>query len=297
MLRLEDAEPPAVGAGDVLIRVAAASVNPYDWHFLRGTPYLVRGQTGWRRPADPGLGVDLAGRVEAVGRDVTRFTPGDEVFGIAPAPGALAEYAVVPQDRALLPKPANLTFEQAAAVPLAALTALQALRGPGRLQPGQQVLVNGAAGGVGTFAVQLARVMGAEVTGVCGPAHTWLVASLGPQRYDLLLDVAGSRPLRATLRALTPRGTLVGIGGLSKGRVLGPMTRALTAMALSPLVKQQVGFFLSRPDLGDLATLRDFLTDGSITPVIDRTYPLADTAAAFTYLEEGHAGGKVIIAM
>jgi hypothetical protein len=196
VLRLEDAEPPAVGAGDVLIRVAAASVNPYDWHFLRGTPYLVRGQTGWRRPADPGLGVDLAGRVEAVGRDVTRFTPGDEVFGIAPAPGALAEYAVVPQDRALLPKPANLTFEQAAAVPLAALTALQALRGPGRLQPGQQVLVNGAAGGVGTFAVQLARVMGAEVTGVCGPAHTWLVASLGPQRYDLLLDVAGSRPLR-----------------------------------------------------------------------------------------------------
>ncbi len=311
VLRLEDVDPPAVGDQDVLVRVLAASVNPLDWHFMRGEPYLLRPQAGLRRPKDPGLGADLAGRVEAVGPGVTRFTVGDEVFGTAGG-GTLAEYAVAAQDAALALKPANLTFEQAAAAPVAGVTALQALRDEGHLQAGQRVLVNGAAGGVGTFTVQLARAMGAEVTGVCGPAHTGLVASLGAGevidytrddftqaegRYDLVVDIAGSRPLQATRQVLTPHGILVGIGGPNKGRVLGPMTRALAAPVISARASQTLTFFMSDTSAADLAALREYLADGTVTPVIDRTYPLADTATAIRYLEEGHAGGKVIVTM
>lgn len=310
VLRVEDASDPVVGDEDVLIRVLAASVNPLDWHFLRGAPYLVRPLAGLLRPKDGVLGVDLAGRVAEVGKRVTAFAPGDEVFGCLDGRGSLAEYVSVREDAVLLPKPSNQTFEQAASVPVAAFTALQALRDHGHVQPGHRVLVNGAAGGVGTFTVQIARALGAEVTGVCGTRHTELVASLGAshvidytrqdftrlgQRYDLLVDIAGSRPLSACRRVLTDQGILVGVGGPNKGRWLGPMTRAIKALLLTRVVRQQVTFFLAKPNRDDLAVLRDLLLAGKIAPVIDRTYPLSEVPAAIRYLEQGHASGKVVI--
>jgi NADPH:quinone reductase-like Zn-dependent oxidoreductase len=310
VLRLEDAGLPAVGDQDVLIRVRAASVNPLDWHFMRGTPYILRAAAGLRRPRDHGLGADLAGSVEAVGAAVTTFALGDEVFGYLTGLGALAEYVSVPHNGALLAKPANQTFEQAASVPVAALTALQALRDHGHVRPGQRVLVNGASGGVGTYAVQIARALGAEVTGVCGTRNVDLVASLGAsevmdytkqdftrtgQRYDLLIDIAGNRSFTACRRVLTPRGILVGIGAPDKGRLLGPMTRAVKALLLSPLVPQKVTFFLSTPSRDDLAVVSDLLSSGKVTPVIDRTYPLSRAAEAIAYLEQGHASGKVVV--
>jgi NADPH:quinone reductase-like Zn-dependent oxidoreductase len=310
VLRLEDIDMPVLGDEDVLIRVRAASVNPLDWHFIRGLPYIVRPGNGLLRPNDGGVGVDVAGYVEKVGKDVTRFAPGDEVFGCAAILGSLAEYITMHQDAAVLAKPANQSFEQAASVPVAAFTALQALRDHGRFRPGQKVLVNGAAGGVGTFAVQIAKALGAEVTGVCSTRNVEMVASIGAsqvidytrqdfthsgQRYELLLDVAGSRPFRAYRRVLAPRAMVVGIGGPNKSRVLGPMTRVIKALALSRFTRQQVTFFIAKPNSADLAVLRDLLVDGKVTPVIDRSYPLSEAAEAIRYLEQGHARGKVVI--
>jgi len=310
VLRLQDTSMPAVRDEDVLVRVRAASVNPLDFHFMRGTPYLVRAQTGLSRPKANGLGADMAGQVEAVGKSVTRFQPGDEVFG--GRSGTLAEYISIPEDGVVLTKPANLTFEQAAAVPLAALTALQALRNKGRVRPGQKVLVNGAAGGVGTFAVQIAKAFGAEVTGVCSTPNVGMVASIGAdqvvdytqqdftqtgQRYDLLVDMAGSRTLAEHRRILTPKGILVAVGGPDNGQWIGPVIGLAKILMLSAVVSQTMTPMLARQRTDDLAVLRELLEDGKVTPVIDRTYPLSEVPAAIGYLEQGHARGKVVITM
>jgi NADPH:quinone reductase-like Zn-dependent oxidoreductase len=315
VLRLDETGVPEIGGEDVLVRVRAASVNPYDTHFMRGTPYLLRCAAGVLRPRHHGLGADLAGRVEEVGESVTRFAPGDEVFGVM-SPlgtlGALAEYVSLHQDSVLAAKPTGLTFEQAAAVPLAAFTALQAVRDKGCARPGQRVLVNGAAGGVGTFAVQIAKALGAEVTGVCSTGKTELVGSIGAdhvvdytkqdftsagQRYDVLVDTVGNRTLRDCRRVLAPQGVLVGIGGPDKGRWLQPLIRPATMMVLTPVVSQTMTFFVARPNRDDLAFLRDLLETEKVTPVIDRTYKLSEVPQAIGYLEAGHATGKIIISM
>jgi NADPH:quinone reductase-like Zn-dependent oxidoreductase len=312
VLRLEDVAMPAVGDGEVLVRVRAASVNPLDWHFMRGAPYLVRMMAGLSRPkpSQSVLGADMAGSVEAVGQNVTGFSPGDEVFGGLEERGTLAEYVSVPADAVVLEKPAGLTFEQAAAVPVAAFTALQALRDQGRVQAGQKVLVNGASGGVGTFAVQIAKALGAEVTGVCSTANAQMVASIGAdqvvdytredftragRRYDLLIDIAGNRSLAETRRALVPRGVLVVVGGPNKGRWIGPFGRTIRMLLQSPAVSQRMVSFLAHQNRDDLAVLRELLDAGQVTPVIDRTYRLNEIAEAVRYLETGHARGKVVI--
>ncbi len=306
VLALEELERPAPGPGEVLVRVRACSVNPADWHFMRGEPYLLRLALGGLRGPKPSVrGLDLAGVVEAVGADVTQFKAGDEVFG--GLDGALAEYACGPQEK-LAHKPAGTTFEQAAAVPIAGSTALQALRDHGRLQSGQGVLINGAAGGVGTFAVQIAKALGGEVTGVCATGNVAMVASIGAdhvndytkddfvagQPYDLIVDNVGNRSIADLTRVLTPTGTLVLVGAGS-GRWLGPLLRPLRATAISPFVKPRLYFFVANVNNQDLATLADMLATGSVTPVIDRSYPLADAADAIRYLETGHAKGKIII--
>jgi NADPH:quinone reductase-like Zn-dependent oxidoreductase len=307
VLELEKVDPPAVADDQVLVRVRAASVNPRDWHFLRGLPYIMR-PIGLRIPEDGAFGSDMAGQVEAVGRAVTRFRPGDEVYAHVQA-GAFAEQASVPE-AALGPKPANLSFEQAAAVPLAALTALQGLRDHGRVQQGQRVLIIGASGGVGSFAVQLARFLGAEVTGVCSGGNADLVRSLGAdhvvdytredfarggRRHDLVFQLAGTRSAWDCRRALTPKGTLLVSSGASDSRWIGPMGRILTAVALSPFVGQRLVPFEAKPIGRDLEYLAGLLEAGTIAPVIDRTYPLRETPAAIRYLERGHARGKVVI--
>jgi NADPH:quinone reductase-like Zn-dependent oxidoreductase len=309
VLGLEEVDDPVAGDGEVLVCVRAASVNPRDWHLLRGVPYVARPQFGGlRRPRHRVLGSDLAGWVEAVGEGVTRFRPGDEVFADA-LTGCFAEYACVPED-ALALKPANLTFEQAAAVPLAGVTALQGLRDHGRVRPGQRVLIIGASGGVGTFAVQLAKWLGAEVTGVCSARNLELVRSLGAdhvvdyaredvtrlgRRYDLIFQLAGTRSPAACRRALTPRGTLLPSSGDSSGRWIGPLGRMLAAVALSPFVGQRLVPFLAKRSSDDLRALAELIDSGAVTPVIDRVYPLGDTPAAIRYLEQGHARGKVVI--
>jgi len=312
VLELRDVGMPAVGDGDVLVRVKAASVNPLDWHFMRGAPYLVRLMAGLSRPkpSQTMLGADMAGSVEAVGKSVTGFSPGDEVFGGLEERGTLAEYISVPVGAVVLEKPAGLTFEQAAAVPVAAFTALQALRDKGRVRLGQKVLVNGASGGVGTFAVQIAKALGAEVTGVCSTAHVELVASIGADqvvdytredfttargRYDLLIDIAGNRSLAETRRVLVPKGVLVVVGGPNKGRWIGPFGRTVTMLVQSPAVSQRTVSFLAHQNRDDLAVLRELLDAGRVTPVIDRTYRLNEVAEAIRYLETGHARGKVVI--
>jgi NADPH:quinone reductase-like Zn-dependent oxidoreductase len=305
---------PAVGDDEMLVRVRAASVNPLDWHFMRGSPYLVRVLAGLSRPkATAGrLGADMAGSVEAVGTNVTGFRPGDEVFGGLEDRGTLAEYVSIRHDGVVLPKPAGLTFEQAASVPVAGFTALQALRDKGRIKPGHRVLVNGAAGGVGTFAVQIAKAFGAKVTGVCSTANVEMVASIGAEKvidytkedftqargnYDLLIDIAGNRALAETRRVLAPKGVLVAVGGPDKGRWVGPLSRSVRMALLSPAVSQRMVFFLAHQNKADLAILRELLEAGKITPVIDRTYPLSETAEAIGYLEHGHARGKVVITL
>jgi NADPH:quinone reductase-like Zn-dependent oxidoreductase len=275
--------------------------------FLRGLPYVMR-PIGLRIPKGGAFGSDLAGHVEAVGRAVTRFRPGDEVYAHVLA-GAFAEQASVPE-AALGPKPANLSFEQAAAVPLAALTALQGLRDHGHVQPGQRALIIGAAGGVGSFAVQLAKSFGAEVTGVCSGGNADLVRSLGAdhvidhtredfvrggRRYDLIFQLAGTRSPADCRRALTPKGTLLVSSGASDGRWIGPIGRILKAVALSPFVGQRLVPFEAKPSARDLETLTGLIEAGTIAPVIDRTYPLGETPAAIHYLEQGHARGKVVI--
>src|SRR5215472_4128850 len=304
VLELRDVEVPAVGDDELLVRVRAASVNPLDWHFMRGVPYVVRLIAGLSRPkaSTRKLGADMAGSVESVGKSVTSFKPGDEVFGGLEERGTLAEYVTIRADGAVLGKPASLTFEQAAAVPVAGFTALQALRDKGQIQPGYKVLVNGASGGVGTFAVQIAKALGGEVTGVCSTRNTEMVAKIGADavidysnedftlaagRYDLLIDIAGNRTLAETRRVLRPRGTLVVVGGPNKGNWIGPLRRSLTMAMIAPAVSHRMASFLAHQIKADLEFVRDLIEAGKVTPVIDRTYPFAQTADAVRYLEEG----------
>jgi NADPH:quinone reductase-like Zn-dependent oxidoreductase len=308
VLTCEDAEKPAPGDSEVLLKVRAASVNPLDWHGMRGKPYVMRLMGGLRKPKRPRLGVDVAGQVEAIGKNVAQFKPGDEVFGGCLGLWAFAEYACAPASQ-LVAKPANLTFEQAASVPVAGFTALQALRDKGQVQPGQKVLINGAAGGVGTFAVQVAKWLGADVTGVCSTRNVERVRSLGAdrvidytqenftkgaQRHDLILDAVGNHPLSALRRALTTTGICVIAAG-PDGLWLGPLSRFVEALALSPFVSQKLVPFIANPNRDDLTILRDLMASGKIKPVIDRCYKLTEIPAAVRYLEEGHARGKVII--
>ena len=308
VLKFEDIEKPTAKDNEVLVKVHAAAVNPLDWHYMRGTPYLVRMDAGLGAPGNPRLGVDFAGTVEAVGKDVKRFKAGDEVFG--GKYGAFAEYVSVSEERALVLKPANLTFAQAAAVPIAAVTALQALRDKGRIKPGQKVLINGASGGVGTFAVQIAKSFGAEVTGVCSTRNVEMVRSIGAdhvidytqedftksgQRYDLILDNVGNRPLLEYRRILNDKGIFVIIGGPNTGPWLGPMASPIKAILLSPFVSQEFVMILAELNKEDLAILADLMQAGKVTPVIDRSYKLSEVPAAIAYLEEGHARGKVVI--
>jgi NADPH:quinone reductase-like Zn-dependent oxidoreductase len=298
VLRYEEIAKPAARADEVLIRVRAASVNPFDWHLMRGSPVFLRAQTGLVAPKDPRLGVDLAGEVEATGRNVTQFKPGDEVFGTGR--GAFAEYVCAREDRLAL-KPANVTFEQAAAVPVAGCTALQGLRDKGLIQPGHKALINGAAGGVGTFAVQLAKSFGAEVTGVCSTRNMDLVRSIGAervidytredftrgrQRYDLILDAFGTRSLSGCRRVLAPGGTYVVVGG--------PLA-VVKALALSRFVREKLVVVTASVKVKDLMALKGLIEAGKVTPVIDRRYPLSEAPAAIRYLEEGHARGKVVL--
>jgi len=306
VLKLEAVEKPVPADGEVLVRVRAAAVNPLDWHYMRGTPYIARLDMGLRKPKIIRLGVDFAGTVESVGRAVTRFKPGDEVFGART--GALAQYVTVREDL-VVSKPSNITFEQAAAVPVAALTALQGLRDHGKVGPGQRVLINGASGGVGTFAVQIAKSLGADVTGVCSTRNEELVRSIGAdhvvdytkenfthgaQRYDVIIDNVGNHSLSDVRRVLTPGGRYVMIGGPS-GRWVAPMPRVLALVVTSWFVDQEMRFFISRLTEEDLTTLRDLLEAGTITPVIDRRYTLSEVPKAIEYLETGRARGKVVI--
>jgi len=310
VLKCEEIEKPAAGDDEVLIKVCAASVNPLDWHFMRGTPYMVRIMAGLGKPKDPRLGVDLAGQVEAVGRNVTQFKPGDKVFGSCR--GAFAEYACT-SESALVTKPDNVTFEQAASVPVAAFTALQGLRDLGQIQPGHKVLINGAAGGVGTLAVQIAKWFGADVTGVCSTRNVDQVRSLGAdqvidytredftksgKRYDIFFDGVGNHSLSACRRVLNPKGIYVPFGGEGGRWMIGPLARAITTMVLSLFVSQKlVKFFLARGNKEDLTRMRELLAAGKVKPVIDKCYRLSDAAEAIRYLEKGHARGKVIITL
>jgi NADPH:quinone reductase-like Zn-dependent oxidoreductase len=308
VLELTEVERPAPAAGEVLVRVHAAAINPLDWHYLTGTPYLMRLESGLGRPKSDRLGVDFAGTVAAVGPGVTRFKVGDAVFGSKW--GAFAEYVVVREDRALVPKPANLSFEQAAAVPVAGVTALQGLRDKGGIRAGQKVLVNGASGGVGTFAVQIASAFGARVTGVSSSRNVELVRSLGArhvidytqedftrgeQRYDLILDNVGNHPLRQVRRVLAPGGVHVLVGGPKDNRWVGPLPNFAKAPLVSAFSSESTVVLLSSMERKDLEELRDLMEAGKVTPVIDRRYPLQQLPEAIRYLETKRARGKVII--
>jgi NADPH:quinone reductase-like Zn-dependent oxidoreductase len=308
VLELRDIDKPEIADDEVLIRVHAAGVDRGVWHLMTGLAYPIRlAGYGLRAPKTPVPGTDMAGVVEAVGKDVTRFQPGDQVFGIGK--GAFAEYARAPENK-LAPKPANLTFEQAAVVAISGLPALQGLRDKGRVVPGQKVLIIGASGGVGTYAVQLAKAFGAEVTGVCSTTKVDLVRSLGAdhvidytqedftrsgQRYDLILDIGGNRSLSRLRRALAPKGTLVLAGGEAGGRWLGGLDRQLRALLLSRFVGQKLTSLLSKENHEDLLVLKELIEAGKVTPVIDRSYPLSEVPQAIRYLEEGRAKGKVVI--
>jgi 2-desacetyl-2-hydroxyethyl bacteriochlorophyllide A dehydrogenase len=308
VLELRDIDKPAVSDDDLLVRVYAAGVDPGVWHLMTGLPYLVRLMGyGVRRPKFGVPGLDFAGRVEAVGRNVTQVKPGDEVFGTGT--GSFAEYALAKEDK-VAPKPVNLTFEQAAAVPVSAVTALHGLRDQARIQPGQKVLIIGAAGGVGSFAVQVAKAFGAHVTGVCSTTKMDLVRSIGAddvidytredfaesgQRYDVILDTAGNRSVSHLRRALRPHGTLSIVGGEGGGRWTGGFERALRALMLSPFVRQRLRGLISKENRADLLVLRQLIEAGKVTPVIDRTYPLSEAPEAIRYLAAGHARGKTVI--
>jgi NADPH:quinone reductase-like Zn-dependent oxidoreductase len=304
VLRVGHADVPAVGDDEVLVRVHAAGVDPGVWFFLTGKPYLVRAVNGLRRPRRPVLGRAVAGRVETVGDAVTAWRPGDEVMAELTG-GGYAEYVVAPAS-ALARKPAGLTFAQAAALPLSGTAALQGLRDAGRVEPGRHVLVNGASGGVGTFAVQLAAALGAEVTAVCSTRNADLVRSIGAHhvvdhtredytaggaRYDVVLDLVGNHSIRRNRRALAAGGTLV----LSAGPPAPSVRRALGALALSPFVGHRLAPLFAKPVAADLDVLRDYVEAGELTPVIDRTYDLADTAEALRHQGEGHARGKTVV--
>jgi len=310
-LKLEDVEKPVPTDNQILVKVRAASVNPYDWHFVEGTPKIMRMMgVGLRKPKDTRLGVDFAGTVEAVGKSVTTFKPSDDVFG--GKGGAFAEYVCRRAEGAVALKPANITFEQAASVNIAGITALQGLRDKGKVQPGQKVLINGASGGVGTFAVQIAKSLGADVTGVCSTRNVDLVRSLGAdhvidytkedfakgaERYDVILDNVPNHSLSECRRILNPNGkyVMIGGGGPNDNRWIGPFGRVINTMVLSPFVSQKMGMMMADPSQKDLAILGDLVQTGKVKPVIDRTYKLSEVPAAIAYLEEGHARGKVVI--
>lgn len=312
-LKLADVEKPTPTDDQVLVKVRAASVNPYDWHFIEGTPYIMRAMgVGLRKPKETRVGVDFAGTVEAVGKNVTQFKPGDEVFG--GKTGAFAEYVCAGADRAVALKPANTTFEQAASVNIAGITALQALRDKGKVQPGQKVLINGASGGVGTFAVQIAKSFGADVTGVCSTRNVDLVRSLGAdhvidytkedftkneQRYDVILDNVANHSLSECRRVLKPTGiyVLIGGGGANEQGLLGGLGNALKAMVFSRFVSQKMGMMMADPSNKDLTILGDMMQSGKVKPVIDRIYKLSEVPDAIRYLEQGHARGKVVITL
>jgi len=310
VLRVENVEKPVPKDDQLLVRVHAASINPLDWHVIRGTPYFMRMMAGLRKPKDIRLGVDFAGHVEAVGSKVTRFKVGDEVFG--GADGALAQYLCVGQDKAVVRKPFNLTFPQAAGIPIAGITALQALRDRAQARPGQKILINGASGGVGTFAVQIAKTYGAHVTGVCSARNTELVRLLGADevidykkqdfteggaRFDVILDNVGNRSFSECRRALLPQGKyiLVGGGGPENQGLLGPIWNVMTTAVKDKFVSQDMRFFLANMNGKDLGVLAELTESEKVRPVVDRTYPLDEIKEAVAYLEQGHARGKVVI--
>src|SRR5215207_1772799 len=308
VLELRDIDIPEIKDEEVLVHVHAAGVGRDVWHVMAGLPYPIRlAGYGLRAPKNPVIGSDVAGVVEALGKNVTRFQPGDEVFGIGK--GSYAEYVCAREDK-LAVKPAKLTFEQAAVVAISGLTALQGLRNHGRVEPEQKVLVIGASGGVGTFAVQIAKAFGAHVTGVCSTTKVDLVRSIGAdhvidytrddfaegeQRYDLILDIGGNSSLARLRRVLAPRGTLIIVGGETDGRWLGGTDRQLRALMLSPFVGQKLGTFIASENHEDMNVLKELIEAEKVTPVIDRTYPLSEVPEAIRYLEEGHARGKVVI--
>lgn len=308
VLELRDIEKPGIADEEVLVRVHAAGLDRGVWHVMTGLPYPIRlAGYGLRAPNNPVIGSDVAGVVEAVGEGVTRFQLGDEVFGVGK--GTFAEYVCAREDK-LAHKPANLTFEQAAVVAISGSTALQGLRDHGRIEPGQKVLVIGASGGVGTFAVQIAKAFGAQVTGVCSTTKVEMVKSIGAdhvidytrddfaegeQRYDLILDIGGNSSLSRLRRALTPKGTLIITGGETDGKWLGGTDRQIRALALSRFVGQKLGTFISTENHEDMIVLKDLIEAGKVTPVIDRTYSLSEVPEAIRYLEEGNARGKVVI--
>jgi NADPH:quinone reductase-like Zn-dependent oxidoreductase len=309
VLRFEEINKPRIGGDDVLVRVSASSVDRGTWHLMAGLPYPVRAAGfGLRRPKAHNPGRSLAGKIEAVGACAAGFQPGDAVFGIGF--GAFAEYASAPSDKLAL-MPANVSFEQAAAVPVSGLTAFQAVRDHGRVRAGQKVLILGASGGVGTFAVQISKTFGAEVTGVCSTSKVEVVRALGADyvldytredfadgtaRYDVILDTGGNAKLATLRRALTPSGTLVIVGGEADGRLLGGSDRQIRATVLSAIVRQNLGTFVTSENGADLQALRGLIEAGDIAPAIDRTYPLQDVTAAIRYMMDGHARGKVVIA-
>src|SRR5438067_6169681 len=310
-LKLENIEKPVPNDDQILVKVRAASINPYVWHFVEVTPYIMRLMgVGLRKPKDTRVGVDFAGTVEAIGKNVTQFKPGDEVFG--GRGGAFAEYVCRRAEGAIALKPASITFQQAASVNIAGITALQALRDKGNVQPRQKVLINGASGGVGTFAVQIAKSFGAEVTGVCSTKNVDLVRSLGAdhvidytkedfakdeRRYDVILDNVPNHSLSECRRILNPNGkyVMIGGGGPNDSRWIGPFGRVINTMLLSPFVSQKMGMMMADANQKDLTALGDMMQSGKVKPVIDRTYKLSEVPVAIAYLEEGHARGKVVI--
>jgi NADPH:quinone reductase-like Zn-dependent oxidoreductase len=313
VVQINDVEKPVPNDNEVLIKVRAAALNPLDWRGMRGSPYIMRLVGGLRKPKDARLGFDVAGEIEAVGKNVTQFKPGDEVFGMCR--GSFSEYACTSESSgafsALAVKPPGATFEQAAAIPMAGLTALQGLRDKGQIQKGQKVLINGAAGGVGTFAVQIARCFGADVTGVCSARNVQMVQSLGAdrvvdytredftrsrERYDLLFDCAGNRSLSEYRLVLNPKGALVVVTG-PDGYWFGPLVRFISALVMAPFASQRLVPFVAKAAKEDLTTMSDLTETGKVTPVIDKRYRFVEIADALRYLEQGHARGKVVIAL
>ena len=309
VLALEDLEKPVPAGKQLLIKVKAAGVNPLDWHYMRGSPYIMRLSSGIGAPEESRLGVDFAGVVETVGEDVTGFKPGDAVFG--GATGAFGEYVLKDEDRAVVRIPDNVTFEQAAAVPIAAITALQALRDAGKVEEGDKVLINGASGGVGTYAVQIAKTMGAEVHGVCSTRNVEMVRSLGADHvidykkdsyiegdevYDVIIDNVGNHSLMSNRRVMSDDGILVIVGGMP-GDWLGPLMRPLGALIVSPMVSQEFSPFLAQITKDDMQVLADLMEEGSLVSRIDRRYSLEETPEAVRYSESGRARGKIIIAV
>ena len=308
VLKLESIPKPAPADDRVLVKVHAASVNPLDWHYMQGKPYIMRPSAGVGAPKSILMGADFAGTIESIGKNVKRFKPGDEVFG--DRDGSFGEYVSVRENGAIALKPTNMSMEQAAAVPIAGITALQALRDKGMIRAGQKVLINGASGGVGTFAVQIAKNYGADVTGVCSGKNVDMVRSIGADhvidytredftkgsaRYDLIIDNVGNHSLGEIRRVLNPRGVLVVVGGPSDNAWLGPVAGLLKMSVVSLFVSQKQTFMLANANKDDLDVLRDLMQNGKLTPVIDRQYKLSETPAAIAYLEQGHARGKVIV--